>query len=246
MYGDISDNQLRSYNKIRLFSENIGEDYTGYPKLPDPHDTAIKIEDRARSYLDANCANCHLPGSSGRTNIDFRYDIPLMAAHVVGVPAELYTAGVEGAERIMPGQPDSSMVYLRMLDTTDFRMPPLATSIVDEFGSNLIREWIDSLGVTTSIINRDLMASQYQLYPAYPNPFNPSTVISWQLAVSTYTELKIYNLLGQEIVTLISENLKPGKHQIEWNAAGNASGIYYYRLTTSSGYSATKKLVLLR
>jgi uncharacterized repeat protein (TIGR03806 family) len=246
LYGDISDNQLRSYNKIGLFTEYIGEDYSAYPKLPDPHDTNFKIEDRARSYLDANCANCHLEGSSGRTNIDFRYDIPLAAAHIVGIPADLYNAGIEGAERIKPGAADSSMVYVRMMDTTSFRMPPMATSIVDEFGTRLIKQWIDSLGVALEIEKENHVVDEFMLYPAYPNPFNPSTVISWQLPVGSYTDLTIYNVLGQKIATLISQEMKAGQYQIEWDAAGYASGIYYYRLSTDAGFVAVKKLILLR
>ncbi len=88
------DNQLRSYNNIRLFSKNIGEDYTDFPKMPDPYDNSKSLEVRARSYLDANCSNCHQPKSSGRTNMDLRFNIPLEAAHLIDMPAEIDDLGI--------------------------------------------------------------------------------------------------------------------------------------------------------
>ncbi len=246
LFGEVSDNQLRSYNKIRLFTENIGEDYNGYPKLTNPDDTTATIEDRARSYLDANCANCHLPGGSGRTNIDFRSQIPLESAHLVGVPATLSNMGIEGAQRLMPGAPDSSVIYLRMEDTTTLRMPPLATSIPDEFGTNLIKSWIDSLGILQSTNRTVHQAYTFELYPAYPNPFNPVTAIGYRLSAVSFVDLSIYNLLGQKVKSLVSKKQPAGEYQIEWNASGFASGIYFYHLTTNTGFSRVRKLVLLK
>jgi hypothetical protein len=59
-------------------------------------------------------------------------------------------------------------------------------------------------------------------------------------------ELSIYNLLGQKVASLVNEKQNTGYYQVEWDASGFASGVYYYRLSTGSGFAQTKKLVLLK
>jgi hypothetical protein len=86
----------------------------------------------------------------------------------------------------------------------------------------------------------------FKLAKNYPNPFNPSTFINFELPFTNEVDLSIYNLLGQKVVTLISERKEAGYHQFEWDASGYASGVYYYRLSTSAGFVQTKKLVLLK
>ncbi len=80
----------------------------------------------------------------------------------------------------------------------------------------------------------------------YPNPFNPTTTISYQLPAVSHVELSIYNILGQKIAALVSERQTAGNHQVEWNASGFASGVYYYQIRTGEGFVRTNKLVLLR
>lgn len=79
----------------------------------------------------------------------------------------------------------------------------------------------------------------------FPNPFNPSTTIHYQLPKSSEVELSIYNLLGQKIETLISERQQSGKHQIKWDATGFPSGIYYYMIQAVE-FRQVKKMVLVR
>jgi len=86
---------------------------------------------------------------------------------------------------------------------------------------------------------------RYHLEHNYPNPFNPSTVISWQLAVDSNVELSIYNVLGERVTTLVSEQQKAGQHQVEWQASGMVSGIYYYHLHAGE-FRQTKKMILIQ
>ena len=144
-YGDVVDNQLRSLNHIGVFTTDIGEDYSDFPRLPDPLDEGEPLESRARSYLDADCANCHRPGGSGRTNMDLRFDAPLESTQLVNVPPTLTDAGAPDAKRVSRGLPDRSVLYLRLLDLGDDRMPPLASSVVDREGAEVVRRWIESL-----------------------------------------------------------------------------------------------------
>lgn len=85
----------------------------------------------------------------------------------------------------------------------------------------------------------------YALFQNYPNPFNPTTTIEFHMPTARSVTLKIYNLLGQEVATLVSEKLKPGNYKYDWNARGFASGIYLYKLTAGD-FVEMKKLVLLR
>jgi hypothetical protein len=90
-----------------------------------------------------------------------------------------------------------------------------------------------------------LHPSAFNLSQNFPNPFNPTTRISFDLAKAGLTKLTLFNLLGQEVATLTNTYLTAGTHQVEWDAAALASGVYVYRLESGS-FTASKKMVLLR
>jgi len=91
----------------------------------------------------------------------------------------------------------------------------------------------------------DKIPESYSLEQNYPNPFNPVTTIEFSLSRSGFVILKIYNLLGEEVATLVSASLPSGSYQYEWDASGMASGVYLYRLKAGD-YIQTKKMVLMR
>jgi photosystem II stability/assembly factor-like uncharacterized protein len=93
---------------------------------------------------------------------------------------------------------------------------------------------------------RNIYPNKFSLSQNYPNPFNPKTVISYQLPVISDVELSIFNLLGQKMATLVSKKQSAGYHQIDWDASGFASGVYYYQLHTDAGFTQTRKMILLR
>jgi len=86
---------------------------------------------------------------------------------------------------------------------------------------------------------------KFQLSQNYPNPFNPTTAISYQLSAVSQVKLKVYNMLGQRVRTLVNEKQEAGKHTVVFDATGLASGVYFYRLSTDNGYIQTKKMILL-
>jgi len=84
-----------------------------------------------------------------------------------------------------------------------------------------------------------------QLNQNYPNPFNPSTKISWQLPVSGRQTLKVYDVLGNEVATLVNEYKPAGRYEVEFNADKLPSGVYFYQLRAGN-FEDTKKMILLR
>lgn len=87
--------------------------------------------------------------------------------------------------------------------------------------------------------------SIFKLSDNYPNPFNPSTKISYNLPQSGNVLLKVYDILGNEVATLINEHKEPGNYSIEFNASGLSSGIYFYQLVAEN-FISTKKMILLQ
>jgi hypothetical protein len=85
----------------------------------------------------------------------------------------------------------------------------------------------------------------FALHQNYPNPFNPSTTIKLEIPVKGIVSLKIYDILGREVVTLLNKEMMPGRYETQWIAGNKASGVYFYRLQAGS-FVQTKKLILLR
>ena len=116
-------------------------------------------------------------------------------------------------------------------------------------GSNLV----DSANIKFRIITTGLyvddihnsIPSQVILEQNYPNPFNPSTFISFTIPSKEYVSLKVSDLRGNEVTSLISGLLSAGDHSFQWNAKGLSSGIYFYRIQAGSFFQ-TKKLCLIK
>lgn len=98
--------------------------------------------------------------------------------------------------------------------------------------------------------NDESLPARFKLCQNYPNPFNPQTSISYQLPVFSKVTLKVYDVLGQEVRTLVSENMPVGYHSVVWDGRNElgrkvTSGIYFYRLKAGDNFSQVKKLSLL-
>jgi plastocyanin len=104
------------------------------------------------------------------------------------------------------------------------------------------------VAITTAGVENQLAASlpnAFRLEQNFPNPFNPSTLISFDLPIQTFVTLKVYNLIGQEVAMLVNEQMAAGRYSKTWNAETMPSGVYLYRLQTAS-FSETRKLIVTK
>jgi hypothetical protein len=86
---------------------------------------------------------------------------------------------------------------------------------------------------------------EFALHQNYPNPFNPTTTIKYQIPELSFVTLKIYDVLGSEIITLVNEEKSIGNYEVDWNASGLPSGIYFYKLQAGN-FVETMKMLLLK
>jgi hypothetical protein len=97
----------------------------------------------------------------------------------------------------------------------------------------------------TDVKDIEQLPKEFALNQNYPNPFNPSTKISWQLPIGNLVKLKVYDILGREIVTLVNEYKPMGQYETEFNSANLPSGIYFYKLEAGQ-FTQVKKMILLK
>ena len=91
-----------------------------------------------------------------------------------------------------------------------------------------------------------LVAGKFDLLQNYPNPFNPTTTINYQLAENSKVKLIVYDIVGREVKTLVNEVQGTGMHSINFDASNLPSGLYFYKLATSSGFINTRKMLLVK
>ena len=105
--------------------------------------------------------------------------------------------------------------------------------------------------VTPAALDVRSTPTEFALHRNYPNPFNPHTSIPYDLAEGGDVVLRIYNLLGQEVRTLVRERQAPGRYTVPWNGSDNrgvpvSSGIYFYQITVTGGFQDARRLILIR
>jgi len=148
----VTDNQLRSLNRGGLFHPAIDEAaIPGFPQLASLTNTAASLELRARSYLDANCAQCHQPGGSGPT-IDAGFDTPLTNQNIILAVPVKGDLGYDHALIVTPKDPYRSVLWDRINSRDSaVKMPPLARNLVDSNAVDVIAAWINSLPGTPAL-----------------------------------------------------------------------------------------------
>jgi len=119
---------------------------------------------------------------------------------------------------------------------------------IDNFTFDILNAKVTKISEETNNLQ-----SKFALNQNYPNPFNPTTTIEFSIPKTEFVTMKVYNLLGQKVATLVSKKQTAGTYKVVWDASGFASGVYLYVIqagdpSTSSGqvFVQTKKLVLLK
>ena len=195
------------------------------------YNPACKFKNFCSWYGRFKCRDCitNLAFDQHRLNDFLKSDWPI-PVDLSYSDADLQTAGLGGfplgdlnwfpvPKTTWLAQRDAEYAYIQ--SSLDQGIP----SGVKEIGSNL--------------------PDEFNLNQNYPNPFNPTTVISYKLPISSLVAIKVYDVLGREVQTLVNERQNAGNHSITFSASSLPSGVYFYRLHAGN-YSATKKLLLLK
>jgi uncharacterized repeat protein (TIGR03806 family) len=140
----VTDNELRAWNHAGLFTPEVHDaDLAKLPTLAAADDATRSIQDRARSYLDANCAQCHRPGGTV-AYFDARYDTPIEQQGLIDGPV-LIDQGIDKPRVISPHDIWRSIIFMRVNTVDDIKMPPVARETIDQKGVKLLQDWITSL-----------------------------------------------------------------------------------------------------
>ena len=148
-YGAVSDNQLRTLNHINVFKKPLSKSPEEYSKLVNPYNPKEPLEARARSYLHAACANCHVHTGGGNARIVLDFTTALDKTYSVGFRPQHDAYGIPDAMLVAPGDPERSILYQRVARRDEGQMPPLATSQPDLQAAQLLYDWISQMKPTS-------------------------------------------------------------------------------------------------
>lgn len=180
-------------------------------------------------------------------------DLYLSAGSYNDLPSDPYTPGtwyaynpttgdVTEAFTWQFGVPENAAERPRAIDFS----PDGTTAYVGTFGASsnvMVQKFVNPN--ISSVRKEEAIVNNYSLSQNYPNPFNPSTTISFTVKESGFVSLKVYDLLGKEVATLVSQELSNGKYNVDFDASNLASGTYIYRLKTNN-VVLTKKMMLVK
>ncbi len=150
-------------------------------------------------------------------------------------------SGSFGAQQIISSSAESARsVYAADLDG-DGDLDVLSASFLDGKIA-----WYENIINTTDVVAIPLMPDEFVLSQNYPNPFNPLTTIYYSLPKPAFVTLKIYDFLGREILTPVSEEKSRGGYSLQFDGSNFASGIYFYQIKIGKEFTDTKKMILLK
>ncbi|MBI5471773.1 MAG: T9SS type A sorting domain-containing protein [Ignavibacteriae bacterium] len=135
----------------------------------------------------------------------------------------------------------AGFIYMTWQEDTQ----PGSAAFTDGAPLSRARQVFYKLSTTTGVNESGTPGNSFALKQNYPNPFNPATKIEYSVAHAGPVSIKVYNALGQEVRTLLDEELVPGQYELSFNGAGLSSGVYFYKMA-AAGYAETKRMALLK
>jgi putative heme-binding domain-containing protein len=163
-FGDVLDNQIRTFRHIGLIDDGdappapnaakrAAASAAGLPPKPpdqlprfaDPYDSRADLTERARTYLHVNCGHCHRNGGGGSAYVHLLHELPLTETRILGTRPSQGTFGIHDAKIVAPGDPYGSVLYFRMAKLGPGHMPYIGSSVIDQRGLDLIHDWIRQL-----------------------------------------------------------------------------------------------------
>jgi subtilisin-like proprotein convertase family protein len=172
-------------------------------------------------------------GSGGANYINTTFDDSATTSITQGTPPFTGSYKPQNSLGGFNNQPASSSWVLRVFDSHTGNTGTLVSWCI-------LMELRNSVG-----IKEENIPVKYELSQNYPNPFNPTTNIKYQIANNSFVSLKIYDILGKEITTLVNENQKAGEYLAVFNTSGLASGVYFYKLVAGD-FTEIKKMILIK
>ena len=154
-YNSVVANQIETLDQIGLFAEPLPKRPEKLKRLVDPSDPTSDLEQRVRSYLHSNCANCHVEAGGGNAAVNLSFTALKRSMKVIDVPPMQESFGIADARIVAPGRPESSTLWARVNRRGTGQMPPLASSVVDHDAVKLLREWIEQLNPATTQAEAD-------------------------------------------------------------------------------------------
>ncbi|MBK8981337.1 MAG: T9SS type A sorting domain-containing protein [Ignavibacteria bacterium] len=187
------------------------------------------------TYKTTNSGITWNPTQTSGIKIQFLNNILGYACSNFGIIRKTTNGGLSWYRQNAPNSNYGSIIFL--------------DSIMGWAGGNQLVHTTDGGGPITSVSNNsNNISDMFILHQNYPNPFNPVTVISYSLKENSLTTLKVFDVLGREVTTLVNENQNAGSHSIEFNADDYtlSSGIYFYSLFANNNLVATKSMLLIK
>jgi hypothetical protein len=157
----------------------------------------------------------------------------------------LFTGGFSGSNPVSIGYFDNSYNFTGLLDEIAVYDTALTENLIAEHYTDVLAD-IDYCGSPTRVDDDFIIFNDFVLYQNYPNPFNPVTIIKYDIPVPGNIELKIYDILGREVMSLVNnERREIGRYEVQFNASNLPSGVYIYRLHAND-YVSSKMMLMVK
>ncbi|MEO0732759.1 MAG: PQQ-dependent sugar dehydrogenase [Bacteroidota bacterium] len=224
----------RTENQLQYLSDNRIIDHTydrgeEYPKAYGL-DEFVSLDERIRSYLDANCSSCHRLGGVSGVTMDLRFHTPLEAKNIVNLPTRSQSSGHNNL-LVQPGNHQASELWIRDQSTDSDRMPPIGRNLVDEQYVATLAEWIDSLAKEDP--------KQVETILLFPNPSRGWLALRANEELALPLQIDLFSTNGQLVHTEISDN-----HYVHLELKRAGAGIFALRVRDAAGTEYTQQVII--